>query len=194
MAMRIFLLCLFSQSSHGLHLCLFDFLLVVSELLACLLYRLVDHRSDILHVFQERHCKTFAWKFFVAVHRPVSVLEVVVFHAAEFLDVAISAVVVCDQKTFLGDDLAGTSSSELDDGILEGAVVYVVDLFGSEFTSQFLHGVCVHLLEERKHPHSLVSQCAETYRQSRDDCYNSFHIILVFICHPEEPEGRREDL
>ena len=101
--MRIFLFCLFDDAVHFLIHCTEDFLfciLLAGVLLLSFLLGLVKVCSDVLHIFEEGYSKAFAREFLASVHRPVSVLEVVVFYAAELLYVSVAAVVVCDQKTF----------------------------------------------------------------------------------------------
>ena len=118
-------------------------------------YKLGSH-GVILHIFEECHGESFAWKFFSTVHRPVSVLEIVVFHAAELLDVAVAAVMVGHEKSFCRDDFSCASAAELHYGILQRRIVYAVDLLRCEFAAEILHGLCVHLLDQRKKPHSLI--------------------------------------
>ena len=148
--------CFFCDFRHGLYYGLFNLCLIILEFLAGLLLGLGDHRCDILHIFEECHGEPFAWKFFSTVHRPVSVLEIVVFHAAELLDVAVAAVMVGHEKSFCRDDFSCASASELHYGILERGVVDAVDLLRCEFAAEILHGLCVHLLDQRKKPHSLI--------------------------------------
>ena len=87
--------------------------------LGSLLLRLLDYRGDIFHILEEGHGQSLARKLLAAVHGPVSVLEVVVLDTAELLDVAVAAVVVCHKETLAGDNLSGTSASELHDCVLE---------------------------------------------------------------------------
>ena len=46
------------------------------------------------------------WKFFIAVHGPESVTQVIVFHAAVLLDLAVAAVVIGQEQSLRRDDLA----------------------------------------------------------------------------------------
>ena len=99
MAVRILLLSFLGDFCHSLRYGLFHLCLIVLELFACLLLCLSNHRSHILHIFKESHAESFARKFLAAVHGPVSVLEIVVLHAAELLDVAVATVVVGHEKS-----------------------------------------------------------------------------------------------
>ena len=93
-------------------------------------------------------------------------------HAAELLDIAVSAVVVGHQKAVLGNDFSCTSSSELHDCIFEGCVVYVINLLRSELAAQFLHCLAVHFFKEREKPHSFVGdRTACEDGQCCDDAY-----------------------
>jgi hypothetical protein len=98
------------------------------------------------------------------------------FNAAQLLDASVSAVMIRYEKSFSGDDFSCASSSELNDGILQGAAVYIVDLLGGQFAPQFFHCIGIHFLKQGKKPHAFVCHRAETYGQSRDDAKDSFHI------------------
>ena len=161
--------------------------LVVSILLHSLLLSLLDDGCHILHILKECDRKALAREFLAAVHRPVSVLEIIMLHGAELLDVAVSAVVVCHQEALRRDDLSGASSAELHDRVLERSVVDVIDLLRCKLASELLHGLAVHLLDERQQPHSLVGKHAAGKNcHSCDDADNLFHIInICFSCHSD---------
>ena len=89
-------------------------------LLLCFLTGLLDNRSHILHILKECHCEALAWKLLAVIHCPIAVLEVIVLHAAEFLDVAVATVVVCHEETVFRNDLSCATVAELDDSVLEG--------------------------------------------------------------------------
>ena len=55
-------------------------LVIVLELLAGLLLCLFEDSGDVLHIFQECHGESFAREFLIAVHSPITVLEIVVLH------------------------------------------------------------------------------------------------------------------
>ena len=161
--------------------------LVVSMLLHGLLLSLLDDGCHILHILKECNRKPLAREFLATVHSPVSVLEVVMLHGAELLDVAVSAVVVGQQETFSRDYLSCTSASELHDRVLERSVVDVIYLLRGKLASELLHGLAVHLLDERQQPHSLVGKHAAGKNcHSCDDADYLFHIInICFSCHSD---------
>ena len=55
------------------------------------------------------------------------------------LDIAVSAVMVGEEQTFVRDDFSGAAASEQDDGVLEGSLVDAVDVFSGEFEPFGLH-------------------------------------------------------
>ena len=59
--------------------------------------------------------------------------------AAVLLDLSVAAVVVGQQKSFRGDQLSCTSSSEEHDGILQRCLVDAVDVLCVEPEALFLH-------------------------------------------------------
>ena len=185
--MREVLACLGDELLYGLVDCRGYSILVVSILLHGLLLSLLDDGCHILHILKECYRKTLAREFLATVHSPVSVLEVVVLHGAELLDVAVSAVVVGQQETFGRDYLTCTSASELHDRVLERSVVDVIDLLRGKLAAELLHGLSVHLLDERQQPHSLVGKHAAGKNcHSGDDADNLFHIInICFSCHSD---------
>ena len=138
----------------GLHFC-FGVILAL-ELLPCLLFCLFDSTCHILHIFQEGYGESLARELFLTVHRPVAVLEVIMLDAAEFLDAAVSAVVVGHQKTFRGYDLSGAAASELDDCVFERRAVYLVNLLWGELAACFMQSLAVHFLDKGQKPHSFV--------------------------------------
>ena len=80
----------------------------------------IEFIGDIFHIFKESDCKTLYRKFFRAIHRPVSIFQVVMFDAAELLDARIAAMVVGHEQPLIGDDLSRAPSAELHDGIFQG--------------------------------------------------------------------------
>ena len=85
----------------------------------------------------------------------------------ERLDAAVTAVVVRDDEAVGGDDLTGAAAAEVDDGILQRAMVDAVDFFGREFAAGFLQRFSVHFLEEGQEPHSFVGKGGEREAQGR---------------------------
>ena len=176
------LLCLFHQPADGLVCRIAYISLQVGAVLIFLhglLLGLAYDGSYILHGLKEGDAETLARQFLAAVHCPVSVLEVVMFDAAELLDISISAVVVGHKEAFRRYDFSGTSSSELHDGIFQRRVVDVIDIFRREFTAELLHCLGIHLLQKRKHPHAFVGPCgAEGYRECGKYAYYPFHVFV----------------
>ena len=99
--MRIFLLSLGDQLFGCLADSFHHHFLIILILLSCLLLCFFNDSGHVLHVLQECHAQTLARKLLAAVHSPISVLEVVVLHAAELLDVAVAAVVVGHEKSLI---------------------------------------------------------------------------------------------
>ena len=61
----------------------------------------VEHLlRHILHILEEAHGQSRIGQFFGAGHGPEAVAEVVVLHGAVFLDLAVAAVMVGQQKAF----------------------------------------------------------------------------------------------
>ena len=140
---------------------------------------IVGAQSWDMDAAKEGDAEALARQFLAAVHCPVSVLEVVMFDAAELLDISISAVVVGHKEAFGRDNLSGTSSPELHDGIFQRRVVDVIDIFRREFTAELLHCLGIHLLQKRKHPHAFIGPySAEGYRDCGKYAYNPFHIFV----------------
>ena len=142
----------------------------------------LDHRGDIGHANEESDAESPRGKFFLEVHGPISIFEVVVLGGGERLDVAVSAVVVGDDKPLVGYHLSGASASEVDDGVLERGVVDAVDLFGGEAAAKLRHGARVHLLEKREEPHAFVRAGAGGERKGRREgqegfFQKGFHIV-----------------
>ena len=71
---------------------------IIHSCLAILL-RLFYHRSNVAHGLEELDCKSFARELLAGSHCPVTVLKVVVLHAAKLLDISVSAMVVGHEKT-----------------------------------------------------------------------------------------------
>ena len=80
------------------------------------LQHLVRH---VFHPFEKADGQAPVGQFLIAVHRPETILEVIVLHTAVALDVAVSAVVVRQEKAFVGHEFARAAAAEQDDGILE---------------------------------------------------------------------------
>ena len=61
------------------------------------------------------------------------------FHGTVSLYLSVSAVVVGNQQTFRGDELAGASAAEQDYGIFQRSLVDAVDIFGCQSEALGLH-------------------------------------------------------
>ena len=78
-------------------------------------------------------------QFLIAFHCPETVAQVVVFHAAVFLYLSVTAMVVGQQEPFRGYKFSRASSSEQHDSIFEGRFIYIIYVFGIQMESFFLH-------------------------------------------------------
>ena len=128
----------------------------VSVGLACLSLCRRDDVRNVCHRLKKLDSQPLAWKLLAAVHRPKSVLKVVVFHAAECLNVRVSAVVVRYKQSFIGDDFSGATAPELDNSVLQRHPVGIINLFRRKLAAVFLQVLCIHLFEQRQQPHALV--------------------------------------
>ena len=113
--------------------------------------------GDVGHTLEEKYGESRNRELFAALHCPVAILEVVVLRGRKALDAAVAAVVVSYEETLVRDYLSGAAAAELDDCILEGRVVDVIDVFCRQFAAHVLHDLAVHLLEQRQKPHALIS-------------------------------------
>ena len=184
-AVRVVSLGLFSEGlGCGFHGGL-GYLFLVLGLLVGLeggLIGLLQHGGDVGHALQEGDTEASGGQLFLETHRPVSVLEIVVLGGGERLDVAVSAVVVGDDESLVGDHLSGASASEMDDGVFEGGVVDAVDLFGCEAAAELRHCARVHLLEKREQPHAFIRAGADGERHGRRESEKDFlHVGLHML-------------
>ena len=95
--------------------------------------------GDILYVVEEQNRKSFVGKFLVFAVSPEAVFEVVVFHGGVSLHLAEATVVIGEQQSLGGDELAGAATAELHNGVLQAGLVETEDLFSSQFTAKSLH-------------------------------------------------------
>ena len=117
------------------------------------------------HALEEADGQARAGDFLFARQGEVAVLQIVVLRGGEGLDIAVSAVVVGHKQTAAGDDFGGAAAAELDDGILDGRMVYAVDLFRREAGADIAERVAVHLLEQRQEPHALIGAQGGRHQQ-----------------------------
>ena len=101
-------------------------------------------------------CKTLGIKFLVGVHRPETVLQVVVLNGTELLDGRITAVVIGEEKSLIRDYLTGTAVAENDYGVLQCSIVQIIYLLWGDLESKFGHPAAVHFFQQRQNPHSLI--------------------------------------
>ena len=78
--MRILLLSCFCDLVLCLGNCFSNLSLVSLELLYGFLMCLVNDSSHILHIFKECYAESLAWKLLATVHRPISILKIVVLY------------------------------------------------------------------------------------------------------------------
>ena len=134
-----------------------------------LLLQLRESVGDVGHRLEEGDGEALGREFLGPGHGPVAVHQVVVLIGGERLDVAVAAVVVRDDEAVGGDDLAGAAAAEVDDGILQGAFVDAVNLFGGQLAAGLLEGFSVHFLEEGQEPHSFIGVGGEGHAQCHRD-------------------------
>ena len=111
---------------------------------------------DVGHAFHEGNGKPGHRQLLAVVHCPIAVGEVVMLDGGKALDGAVAAVVVGQQQASGRDHLAGAAAAEMHHGILQGRMVDIVDVRGRELAAHLLHGLDVHLLEQREQPHALI--------------------------------------
>ena len=143
------------------------------------LQHLVRH---VFHPFEEADGQAPVGQFLAAVHRPETVLEVIVLHAAVALDVAVAAVVVRQEQAFVGHEFAGAAAAEQDDGVLERSLVHAVNVFGGEPEAFGLH-VADTLGNQGREPHPFVGHRRQGESdQGSQEQYGLFHgnKFLVF--------------
>ncbi len=112
--------------------------------------------GDIGHPFHKNDPQARGGNFLFPVFSPESVFQVIVLHAAQSLDNAVTAMVVGQQQTFPGNDFPGTTAAEYDDGVFQAGMVDIVDVVGFKPESGIFHGFDVQLFQERQQPHPLV--------------------------------------
>ncbi len=95
--------------------------------------------GHIIHIDQERDCKSGVWKFLFFRHSPEPIGEVIILERAVRLDLSVSAVMVGQHQPFGRYNAAGTSPAEQDDGIFQAVAVYAIKVFGTEPQALFLH-------------------------------------------------------
>ena len=76
-------------------------------------------------------------------------------HGAVRLHEGVAAVVVGEQQSLGGDELAGTAAAEEDDGVLHAVVVDAVNVLRRQPEAELLHFGLV-VVEEEGQPHAAV--------------------------------------
>ena len=119
-------------------------------------------------------------------HRPESLLEIIVFRGAETMYIAVCTMMVGDKETLVGNDASGTS--ELQGNHCVGNAcprsICIVDLSCRQLQSTILHLLLKGSIDRMNHPHSFVRFSAKATHQ-RDCCYNddlfenNFHSIQM---------------
>ncbi len=112
--------------------------------------------GDVFHVAHKGDFKAGGGQFLFFGCGPKTVVEVVVFEGAEFLNLTVTAVVVGQQQALVGYHLAGAAAAKYYDGVFEARLIDAEELFGAEFEAHFVHGLDVELLEQGQQPHAFV--------------------------------------
>ena len=79
------------------------------------LISLENQVCHFVHTIQETDGQSLVRKLLATVHRPEAVPQVIVLHAAVPLDIAVAAVMVRQQKPFIGHQLTRASAPEQND-------------------------------------------------------------------------------
>ena len=83
------------------------------------LIALEDQVRHFVHMVQETDGQALVRQLLLAVHRPETIFQVIVVHTAVTLDIAVTTVMVRQEKALVRDQFTGTSTAEQDDSILE---------------------------------------------------------------------------
>ena len=119
------------------------------------LISLENQVRHFVHTIQETDGQSLVRKLLATVHRPEAVPQVIVLHAAVPLDIAVAAVMVRQQKPFIGHQLTRAPAPEQDDGILERRLIHAVHILGRQPESLGLH-ISDPLPDQRRQPHPLI--------------------------------------
>ena len=134
--------------------------------------------GDIIHPLEETHGQAGIGKLLSAVHRPETVLEVVVLDARMPLDVAVAAVVVGEQQALVRDELSGTTGSEKNDGILQGSLVDTVNVLGGKLETFGLH-IGDTLRNKSRQPHAFIGlKRLNGSEKNQQEEKMSFHMVI----------------
>ena len=123
-----------------------------------LFHHVVRHIEDTVDV---SNGQSLAGKFLFTGHGPEAVGQIVMLHRTVLLDVAISAMVVGQYETFRRNDFTGTSSSEVNDSILQTDTVGGVHFVDADIQSEIVHDGSILLFQVGQHPHPFVSMAGE---------------------------------
>ena len=126
-----------------------------------------DLSCHVGHRLKEFDCEPGHGYLLFEAHRPVPVLQIVVLFGRQGLDAGIAAVVVGHEQSAAGNDFAGATSSELDNGVFDGRVVDAVDLVGGKAGAEIPHGLAVDFLKQGQQPHAFIGPGC---RQQRQGC------------------------
>ena len=85
--------------------------------------------------------------FFVAVHGPEALFEIIVFQGRMALDLPVAAVVIGQNQTLFADDFRCAEPPEMNDGIFETSLVDGIDVLGTHPHPHFLHFLFVESFE-----------------------------------------------
>ena len=69
----------------------------------------LDLIRNIQHPFQEKQALSFDVHFLAGMHRPESIFKVIMIRSAELVYIAVSAVMVGDHQTIVGNDASCTA-------------------------------------------------------------------------------------
>lgn len=76
-------------------------------------------------------------------------------HRALLLDLTVSTVVIGQDESFGRNEFARAETAKTYDGIFQGAMVYAVNVLGTELTTHGLH-FCDVVVQEHGDPHAFL--------------------------------------
>ena len=89
--------------------------------------------SYFFHVLKKLYFKSFNRDFFVFVHGPETIVQIIVFGCAYLLNGTVSTVVVGQDQTLGRNNFSGTSTTKNDDCIFQTGMVNAVNVISREF-------------------------------------------------------------
>ena len=111
--------------------------------------------GHIFHIDQLLYKQPWVFQLLVHRTRPEAVFEEVVLHRALLLDLAVPTVVVGQDESFGRNEFSRTETTKTYNGIFQGAVVYAVNVLGTELATHRLH-LCDVIVQEHGDPHALL--------------------------------------